>query len=195
MRATDLKLFEVPAGRGDVPDNAGMGGHHQAHRGVTDDWLTPPWIIDALGPFDLDPCTPDTGMPWPTAVTMLNPADDGLTADWGDRFVWCNPPYGPAAAAWLEKLAAHPPGGIALIFARTETAAFQTHVFESATSIVFLAGRLHFHYPNGNRARFNAGAPSVLVAYGIEADRRCAAAVARNRIGGTYVPVNTGLAA
>lgn len=25
----------------------------------SDIWLTPPHILDALGPFDLDPCAPD----------------------------------------------------------------------------------------------------------------------------------------
>jgi len=27
-------------------------------------WLTPKSTIKALGPFDLDPCTPEEGMPW-----------------------------------------------------------------------------------------------------------------------------------
>lgn len=184
-----MRLFDVPAGRGEVPDNAGMGGHHAPNRGVTDDWLTPPWIIDVLGPFELDPCTPTQGMPWATAATMLTELDDGLAADWGDRFVWCNPPYGPATGRWLEKLSEHPAGGIALIFARTETAAFQQFVFERASSIVFIAGRLHFHYPNGNRAAYNSGAPSVLVAYGDEADQRCRTATIENRVGGRYVPL------
>jgi len=32
--------------------------------------------------------------------------------------------------------------------------------------VLFLEGRLHFHYPDGTRAKANAGAPSCLVAYG-----------------------------
>ena len=31
----------------------GIGGH-QRTRGRTDEWLTPPAIVRALGPFDLD---------------------------------------------------------------------------------------------------------------------------------------------
>lgn len=31
------------------------------------EWLTPRNIVDALGPFDLDPCAPIV-RPWPTAV-------------------------------------------------------------------------------------------------------------------------------
>lgn len=36
-------------------------------------WLTPPHIIEALGPFDLDPCCPPT-MPWRTATQISPPA-------------------------------------------------------------------------------------------------------------------------
>lgn len=34
-------------------------------------WLTPKWIIDVLGAFDLDPCCPDGEMPWRTADRMV----------------------------------------------------------------------------------------------------------------------------
>ena len=39
-----------------------MGGHHKPNRGASDRWLTPPDIVQALGPFDLDPCA-DTDQP------------------------------------------------------------------------------------------------------------------------------------
>jgi hypothetical protein len=56
--------------------------------------------------------------------------------------------------------------GIALIFARTETEMFHRLVWRMATALLFLEGRLHFRRLDGTRAPFNAGAPSVLVAYG-----------------------------
>jgi hypothetical protein len=147
----------------------GMGGHELPNRGETNDWLTPPSIIETLGPFDLDPCTP-WSMPWRTASLMLTEFDDGLWFPWRGR-VWLNPPYGPDTGDWLERLAAHG-HGTALIFARTETAAWHKHVWPKATAITFLDGRLHFHRPSGERAKLNAGAPSALVAYGHEdADR------------------------
>jgi len=66
----------------------GMGGHHAPTRGAKDEWLTPPPIIEALGPFDLDPCAPVV-RPWPTAAAHLTIEDDGLTADWPpEAFVW-----------------------------------------------------------------------------------------------------------
>ncbi len=144
-----------------------IGGHHQPNRGLSDDWLTPPEIITALGRFDLDPCCPSV-MPWRTADKMLHwPTDDGLSTPswpWFGR-VWMNPPYGPDAAVWLERLAMHG-DGIALILARTETRWFFSEVWEKASAVLFLKGRLHFHRPDGTRAKANAGAGSVLVAYG-----------------------------
>ena len=153
-------------------EGLGMGGHHAPHHGDKDEWLTPPEIVSAVGPFDLDPCAPIV-RPWATATRHLTIEDDGLSAQWGtEEFVWCNPPYGPQTWTWLSKLADHPAGGIALVFARTETAGFFSEVWGRASSLFFLEGRLFFHHVDGTRARHNAGAPSVLVAYGPEASRR-----------------------
>lgn len=152
----------------------GMGGHHRPHRGEKDEWLTPPAIIEALGPFDLDPCSP-IGRPWDTATRHLTIDDDGLTTDWGpSAFVWLNPPYGPATWEWLDRLSDHPPGGIALIFARTETTGFFRSVWRqpAVSSLLFIEGRLYFHHADGRRADANSGAPSVLIGFGNEARRR-----------------------
>lgn len=138
-----------------------IGGHHSARMGK-DEWLTPPPILAALGPFDLDPCSPVT-RPWDTARKHYTVEDDGLLRPWVGR-VFCNPPYGQEAAAWLEKCADHG-NAIALIFARTETRMFFEHVWKKAKGILFLEGRLYFHHVSGERASANAGAPSVLIAY------------------------------
>lgn len=141
-----------------------IGSHHRGHRGVTDTWLTPPAVLAALGPFDLDPCCP-ISMPWVTAARMIQwPAADGLIVPWAGR-VWLNPPYGPATGAWLKRLADHG-DGVALTFARTETEMFHRWGWERAAGMLFFRGRLHFHHADGTRAKANAGAPSVLIAYG-----------------------------
>jgi hypothetical protein len=164
-----------------------MGSHQSAApRSVV--WLTPPPIIEALGgwqSFDLDPCAAPAPQPWPTALRMNTAADaDGLAIEWRDR-VWLNPPYTSAEVArWLARLAEHD-RGTALIFARTETAAFQRDVLGRASGLLFLAGRLHFHHPNGVPAGDNAGAPSVLCAYGPEDLDRLAAA----ELPGAFVPL------
>lgn len=142
---------------------AGIGGHQRGYEGRTDVWLTPRWIIESLGPFDLDPCSPPD-RPWPTATIHYTQEDDGLSQPWSGR-VWLNPPYGPKTALWLRKISEHG-NGISLIFARTETEMFHRFGWDAAHSMLFLEGRLHFCDIRGNPSKFNAGGPSVLIAYG-----------------------------
>lgn len=157
----------------------GIGGHHRGWRGASDVWLTPPEILRALGPFDLDPCAAPDPRPWDTAAEHWS--DGGLYRPWAGR-VWLNPPYGPETGLWLEKLAGHG-DGMAIIFARTETRMFFEYVWDRADALLFLWGRLHFHRANGVRAAANAGAPSVLVAYGSNNWR----ALLRSGIAGRFV--------
>ncbi|MCT4035608.1 DNA N-6-adenine-methyltransferase [Elizabethkingia meningoseptica] len=140
----------------------GIGSHQSANM-MKDEWLTPPEIIKALGNFDLDPCSP-VNRPWSTAHNHYTIKNDGLSQEWKGR-VWCNPPYGLEAAKWLDKLSIHG-NGIALIFARTETKMFFDHVWNKADAVLFIEGRLYFHHVDGKKAKANAGAPSVLIAYG-----------------------------
>ena len=142
----------------------GMGSH-QKSIGDNQVWLTPKFILNALGPFDLDPCAAPEPRPWNTATKHIVEKEDGLSQKWEGR-VWLNPPYDQnVIGKWVSKLAHHGKG-TALIFARTETQFFMREVFEKAQSCLFLEGRLHFHTPEGFRAKHNGGAPSVLVAYG-----------------------------
>ena len=129
---------------------------------TTHDWLTPPELLAALGPFDMDPCASQY-QPWRTAATQFTIEDDGLAREWSGR-VWCNPPYGPHAEKFLRRMAEHG-DGIALIFARTETRAFQEWCWKRADAMLFMAGRIKFRLPGGGTAG-TAGAPSVLIAYG-----------------------------
>ncbi len=142
-----------------------MGGHQSADSGK-DEWLTPPSILAALGTFDLDPCAP-IARPWATAVQHFTTQDDGLKQLWTGR-IWLNPPYGPPpiVTPWMRRMVRHR-CGTALIFARTETEMFFETVWRAATAVLFLEGRLYFHHVDGTRAAANAGAPSVLVAYGL----------------------------
>lgn len=142
----------------------GIGSHQSANM-MKDEWLTPPEIIKSLGEFDLDPCAPIV-RPWEMAKKHFTIIDNGLEKEWEGR-VWCNPPYGLEATKWLEKLTNHG-NGIALIFARTETKMFFDWVWNKATAVKFIEGRLYFHHVDGTKARANAGAPSVLIAYGEE---------------------------
>lgn len=130
----------------------------------TETWLTPPEIITALGEFDLDPSSP-INRPWDTAKNHFTIVDDGLMQEWFGR-VWLNPPYTRKFIdAWIKKMSEHN-NGIALLFARTDRNTFHNYVFPVADSMLFIKQRLHFYDIHGNRAKANAGAPSVLIGYG-----------------------------
>lgn len=172
--------MKFPAGSG-ATRRQGMGGHQGVM--LKDEWLTPPEILRALGPFDLDPCSP-INRPWNTATNHYTIKDDGLSCEWRGR-VWLNPPYGPHTGTWLERLSVHG-RGTALIFARTETEAWHQWVWPLASSVLFLAGRIYFYHVSGVRAQKNAGAPSALISYGeIDAEtlKTCG-------IPGRWIPLN-----
>lgn len=143
---------------------------HNRGEHTTDDWITPKWIIEKFGPFDLDPCESDT-QPWPCAKRgyRVCRSEDGLMLPW-DGFWFLNPPYGKATATWLNR-AVLSPNGIALVFARTETRMFFDFVWPHASALFFVKGRLTFCYPDGagSKPGHNSGGPSVLIGYGAKA--------------------------
>ena len=143
-------------------DKSGFG-YESPNEGQKTEWLTPQFVTDELGPFDLDPCSPIV-RPWPTAARHLTIEDDGLATAWGGRDgrVWLNPPYTRNIGQWLDKMAAHG-NGIVLIFARTETTYFK-QLMRSADAFYFLPARLKFHHVDGSCSK-SATAPSVLVAF------------------------------
>ncbi len=157
---------------------------HTRGEKTTDSWITPKPLIDALGPFDLDPCA-CIPQPWPCAARQYTEVDDGLMLPW-EGLVYCNPPYGRSTEAWLNRMAMHG-NGIALVFARTETRMFFRYVWPHAAAILFLRGRVTFFRPDGSMspAGHNSGGPSCLIAYGPVATER----LRRNADLGAFVPI------
>lgn len=173
------------------PKLPGIGSHHSAHS-ESDEWWTPPEILNYLGPFGLDPCAPSANPGWTGANTTYTQEEDGLTLPWGASFVWCNPPYSDIER-WMAKMADHD-NGLALVFARTETQWWFDSVWGRASSVLFLRGRVTFWKPTDHgapdelddiagpipdapkhgpsKAGHNAGGPSALIAYGNIADDR-----------------------
>lgn len=159
------------------------GIHTRPNNGATNDWITPQFILTALGPFDLDPCAhPDQSL---TASWMICPPGDGLSEDWIGR-VWLNPPYGAQTKFWLRKLANHG-NGIALVPARTEVESwFWPFIWERADAVFFFRGRLYFHRPDGSTAG-NAGHGSVLAAYGCNNVKAIQRAIDKEQITGKLI--------
>lgn len=63
---------------------------------------------------------------------------------------------------------------------------FFEQVWEKADAVLFIQGRLYFHYVDGKLAGANAGAPSVLVAYGLDN----ATKLRDCKIPGKFLPLN-----
>ena len=138
-------------------------GSHQQTIGRSQVHLTPRFILDALGPFDLDPCAA-TVRPWDCATRNYVEAEDGLSLPWSGR-VWLNPPFDSRVAGrWVSRLAEHG-DGVLLIHARTETRWFSV-VWEHASAILFLGKRVKFCRPDGEVQPWCSGAPVVLAAFG-----------------------------
>lgn len=150
----------------------------------TDDWYTPRWLIDTLGPFDIDPCAaPESVRPFSTATTMLTRQDDGLAHKWHGT-VWMNPPYSRALLRqFCERMARHG-DGIALLVNRQDNLLWQEVIFPTAASMIFMRHRVRFIRPDGT-----TGSPffgSCLVVWGATCDRR----LRQSGIEGKYVVLN-----
>lgn len=129
----------------------------------TDEWYTPPYIIESLGDFDLDPCAPSHD--FYTARKCYTKEDNGLILPWSGR-VWLNPPYkNPIIGQFMKRMAEHG-SGTALVFNRMDTALWHDIIFPNAIAIKILRGRLKFVGIDGKKSSCGAGCGSVLVAFG-----------------------------
>ena len=139
------------------------------------DWETPQEVVDIIEkyrPIRLDPCT-TAGNPT-GAFSFFTPDSDGLSEDWGmDKggLVYVNPPYGKAIGKWVAKAVEENTRRpyteaigaeiIMLIPARTDTAYWQYGIFESASAICFVRGRIKF-----KGAKSGAPFPSAFIYFG-----------------------------
>jgi len=127
-----------------------------SHSGKTNSWLTPLWLVNELGEFDLDPC----GFQYhKTAKKIYELPFNGLTASWLGR-VWLNPPYGKHQQSWMYKMQEHG-SGIALIFARLETKWIQRFLVNGFFQI---EGRISFLKEDLTEDS-NAGTGSILIPF------------------------------
>ena len=94
-----------------------------------------------------------------TSIRAAGGTEDGLATRWDGRRVFCNPPYGPGLAKWLERgLEANL--AVFLIPARTDTRWFHDIVLPKAKEIRFIKGRLKF-----GDAVNSAPFPSMIVVF------------------------------
>ena len=127
------------------------------------DWETPKELFDSLDKefhFTLDPCSTDENAKCRKHYTI---AEDGLSQDWTGETVFCNPPYGREAEAWIKKCFIHAATGggtaVMLLPARTDTRAFHTYIYHRA-EIRFLKGRIRY-----KGAKSAAPFPNMIVVF------------------------------
>lgn len=166
-------------------------GERNQHTGqLTTTWLTPQWLIEALGPFDTDAACPTGGMPWKTAERMVTEQDDSLAMDWkGFGYTWLNAPWGPEQWEFIDRLDAHG-NGIALLRARTNTKAFHRYAWQSPniSGVFFFSGaKLTFHNEDGTKADHCDPWPCVLLVYGSHAINRLKMAILEGKVQGTLI--------
>lgn len=156
-------------------------GSHQSAKSRSNEYVTPEWVISSLGTFDLDPCSPVV-RPRPTALLHYTINDDGLKQPWGDKRVWCNPPYSSKEITpWLKKMSLHK-NGILLIFNRSDRRDHHDFLYPTADSFFLMKGRITFEDIFGNPYRANGGAPNILFAWG---EQNCDA-LAQSGFGGYH---------
>ena len=127
-------------------------------------WETPQDFFDRLNAefhFTLDPCALPSNARCPRFYT---PEDDGLSKDWGGEIVFCTPPYGRKIYNWVRKCSeeSKKPGTrvVMLIPARTDTKYFHEFIYNKATDIRFVRGRLKF-----GGSKNSAPFPSMVVVF------------------------------
>ncbi len=111
---------------------------------TSDDFLTPPEVVRAMGPFDLDPCSSWRGEPLAPSVYRL-PQDDGLLLPW-KGCVFVNPPFSQLRL-WVNRFVTHQ-NGIMLVPARVEVAWFW-ELWKYCDGIFLTKGPVKYICPEG----------------------------------------------
>lgn len=111
-----------------------------------DTWLTPRYLLDQLGAFDLDPCAAAQNPAW-VAPRFYTKEHDGLRSEWSGR-VFMNPPFSNTIP-WIERHADHLLG-ISLVPFRGESQVWRRVVWKRAQAIFLIHGRMRFCNPDGS---------------------------------------------
>jgi hypothetical protein len=124
----------------------------------TDEWCTPKWLAEALGPFDLDPCSNTSShIQADLRLTGEGDHDDGLSYPWGVLSVFCNGPYSNPLP-WCEKLRDHR-GPWCALWKLDPSTKWWAALMEATPTVAPFRKRLRFEGDKAMTANF----PSVLV--------------------------------
>lgn len=161
-------LVEFPSERSSEPLHVANQASHRpssAHPSSgTDGWCTPRWLAEALGPFDLDPCSnakSHVRARETCSLDGLSPACtglNGLTRVWVGS-IYVNPPYSDVGP-WAVSLAAHEGPWVALVKLDPTTRWWAT-LMTAAPTVAPFRKRIKFESDNGKDMTANFA--SVLI--------------------------------
>ena len=129
----------------------------------SNEWNTPDDLYNTLDNefnFTLDPCTNSLNNKCDKFYTEK---ENGLIQDWSKDIVFMNPPYGRQISQWIEKAYNESLKGskvVCLIPSRTDTKYWHDFIFNKASEVRFIKGRLKFG-DSKNSAPF----PSAIIVY------------------------------
>ncbi|WP_350247820.1 DNA N-6-adenine-methyltransferase (plasmid) [Rhodococcus sp. D-6] len=162
--------------------------------------LTPEYVLDPVravlgGRIELDPCTTADNPVGAERFYAL--PDDGAARSWSAATVFCNPPYGEARVRWVRRCAEAGAAGsrvVLLIPAHTDTRIWH-EAMASATSLLFVKGRVKFGVPRTNGRQVAASHPSALIGWNVDlrhADELGSAFLLRTQPPAAYVDIPLG---
>ena len=112
---------------------------------TSDDFLTPPGLVEAMGMFDLDPCASQR-QERPLARRQYRfPEDNGLLLPWSGS-VFVNPPFSELQS-WVNRFVLHG-DGVILIPARVEVSWFWK-LWLNCEAFFFTKGPVKYPCPEG----------------------------------------------
>jgi len=142
------------------------------------EWCTPPELLESVykvGDVGLDPCSNLWSVVRSKKQVML--PEDGLMVSWAEQaqgdIVFVNPPYGRQVKTWVQKCVDEAANGaevVLLVAARVDTKWFQELIFETATAVCFLKGRVRFINALTGSQKDPSFFPSAVVYWGSNID-------------------------
>ena len=141
------------------------------HSSADNCWRTPPEVFEPLNArfgFDLDAAALQNSHLCDEWFGPDHPDEsrrDALSADWGAKKVWLNPPYGRGIGEWIKKAYEECQKGatvVCLTMACTDTAWWHDYAWKAA-NIYLVRGRIRFLRANGERAAAAPKGSAIIV--------------------------------
>lgn len=135
--------------------------------------LTPRYVLEPVrrvlgGRIEFDPCTTPSNPVG--ADRYVTPPQDGAAERWKAATIFCNPPYGEARIRWVRRCAEAALAGsrvVLLIPAHTDTRIWH-EAMQTASSVLFVKGRVKFGVPRPNGRQVAASHPSALIGWNVD---------------------------